>query len=243
MVSRKPKSPGNRAALYLRVSTAQQARDGESLDTQLDRLRAYCAMRGLSPAVEVPDPAQSGGKPLSRRKGGRQLTDAIEAGQVDAVVVAKLDRAWRNAVDCLTTIAAWDRRGVAVHILDMGGSSIDSRSAVGRLFLTLLAGFAEFERNRTAERVSETLAHKFAAGRLRLGSDAPYGWRYQGQSMVPVASEQTIRSTVLALAGEGLRAPTIVKRLDAAGLRNRDGGRFTSMQVYRVLRGCKRVPA
>ena len=64
-----------------------------------------------------------------------------------AVVVLKLDRAFRNAVDCLATVEKWDKSRIALHIVDLAGNSIDSTTAAGKFMLTVLAGTAEMERN------------------------------------------------------------------------------------------------
>ena len=56
----------------------------------------------------------------------------------------------------------WDKQGVTLHLIDMGGASFFTSSAVGRMFLTMLAGFAQFERDLIAERTAAALATKRA---------------------------------------------------------------------------------
>ena len=70
---------------------------------------------------------------------------------------------------------AWDKAGIALHLLDMGGGSLDSASPSGRLMLTMLGGFAEFERRVIGERTKMALARKKELG-FRTGS-VPYGWK------------------------------------------------------------------
>ena len=72
----------------------------------------------------------------------------------------KLDRMFRNAGDCLATVEAWDRAGVALHVVDLGGNAIDTTSAAGRFMLVVLAGAAEMERNLIRERTKAALAVK-----------------------------------------------------------------------------------
>lgn len=79
--------------------------------------------------------------------------------------MVKLDRLGRNALDVLTLIDLLKKRGISVRILNLG---IDTSGAGGRLFLLLLAGFAEFERNIIRERVLSGLETAKAKG-TRLG--------------------------------------------------------------------------
>ncbi len=68
-----------RAIAYIRVSTNEQADSGLGLESQAERIRAYCTMRKLDLVELVSDPGVSGGKPLASREGGQRLLDAIQA--------------------------------------------------------------------------------------------------------------------------------------------------------------------
>ena len=81
----------------------------------------------------------------------------------------KLDRGFRNAGDCLATVERWERSGIALHVVDLGGNAIDTTSAAGRFMLVVLAGAAEMERNLTRERTRSALAGKRANGQ-RIGT-------------------------------------------------------------------------
>lgn len=138
---------------YARVSTEEQSDRGLSLDAQCAAIRGYCAARGLTLLDILVDPAVSGSVELAKRPAGAQLLRHLQSGQVGGVVVTKLDRAFRDTIDCLTIAREWDDLGVGLHLLDIGGMSLDTRSAIGRYFLTMLAGFAELERGLIAERI------------------------------------------------------------------------------------------
>lgn len=237
---RKAAKTGSRAVLYVRVSTTQQASEGLSLDAQRERLAAYCALRGLDVAEVVTDSGESAGKPLAKRTGGKRVLSLVRSKAVDAVVVLKLDRAFRNTADALSTVDGWDKAGVALHVAEMGGLSVDTSSAVGRMFLTLLAGFGEFERNLAAERTTAALAHKARTGDMRIGADAPYGWRYAGKALAELPAEQTVITTIRELRAAGVSYRKLCAELTARGLRNRAGGEFVPMQIERILRGSVR---
>ena len=179
---------------YTRVSTEEQANEGLSLDAQAERIRAYCKAQGLKLVELVRDEGISAAKPLAIRPGGAQLLAAVEAGQAQAVVAVKLDRLFRDAVDCLSTVRGWNERGIALHLLDLGGSAFNSASALGRFFLTVMAGAAEMERNLISERTKSALAYKRAKGEW-LGA-VPFGWRLVGGVLVPEEGEQGIIAAI-----------------------------------------------
>ena len=131
-------------------------------------------MKGLTLLDIVMDAGVSAGKPLATREGGRKLLETVGKRKVGAVLMLKLDRMFRNAGDCLATVERWDRRGVSLHILDLGGNAIDTQSAAGRFMLVVMAGVAEMERNLTRERTRFALAVKRANGQ-RLGGNLPFG--------------------------------------------------------------------
>lgn len=237
---RKPVRAGNRAVVYVRVSTDQQATDGYGLDDQRARLLAYCTLRGLEVVQVVTDAGESAGKPLAKRRGGARVLGLVRSGAVDAVVVLKLDRAFRNTVDALGTVEAWSQAGVSLHIADMSGSAIDTASAAGRMFLTMLAGFAEFERNLTAERTTAALAHKARSGDMRTNGTAPYGWRYEGTTLVEVEAEQAVIALVRVMRKTGVSFRRACSELWRLGHRNRAGGEFAPVQLERMLRGSVR---
>lgn len=224
------------AVLYLRVSTTEQATEGVSLDAQEARLRAYCAMRGLRVAEVVTDAGVSGGKALASREGGARVLDLVRSKMVDSVAAYKLDRLFRDCADCLTVTREWDRKNVALHLVDLGGQAIDTSSAMGRFFLTVMAGAAELERGMVRERTASAMAHK-RANREYCGGEAPYGWSVaaDGVALVPCESEQeAIRSArEIRNAGKSLRA--VGSALAALGLLPRGGGRWHASNVQRLL--------
>jgi site-specific DNA recombinase len=168
----------NQAIGYCRVSTTEQT-NGISLDAQQVRIRSYGESKGLELVDIVVEGGVSASKPLDERCGGRQVLEAIRQG-VGHVVALKLDRLFRNTIDCLTVVKRWEQAGVTLHLIDHGGASIDTSSALGIMFLTMAAGFAEMERTLAAERTAFGLARKREKGE-KTGGDVPYGWRVAGR--------------------------------------------------------------
>ena len=228
------------AVVYCRVSTREQATEGVSLDAQESALRAYCALRSLDVAAVVVDAGVSGGKALSTRAGGRRVLDLVESGEVCSVVAFKLDRLFRDACDCLAVTAQWDRLDVALHLVDLGGQSIDTSTAMGRFMLTVLAGAAEMERNQIRERTAAALQHIKGTG-AQLGGEA-LGWTRTddtdeaGRLVVrKVQAECDTVERIMELRAEGMTLQAIADTLTAEGRPTKRGGQWYPMTVRNVL--------
>ncbi len=134
-----------KVALYARVSTSDRDQDPE---TQLLALRDYCESQDWDIVEEFVDEAPA--RDLRRRTSWRKLLDLSFRRQFNAVVVFKLDRAFRSVKDMHDTLDAWDKVGVSFLSVR---ESFDTSTAVGRLLMNLLASVAEFELEMIGERV------------------------------------------------------------------------------------------
>lgn len=123
---------------YARVSTRGQARDGNSLEAQEQELRA-------NGAEIIYKDAYTGAK--ADRPEFKKLLSELKEG--DTLIVSKIDRFARNAGDAITIINKLVNDKIRVHVLNMG---IADDTASGRLMITILSGFAEFERDLIIER-------------------------------------------------------------------------------------------
>src|SRR5262249_54052461 len=148
----------------------------------------YCQMAGLHLTATFREEAVSGSVPLSKRPSGAKLLDTLS--DVRHIVAFKLDRLFRDAEDALRQTRVWDKAGIELHLIDVGGQAVNTGSAMGRMFLTLMAGFAELERNLIAERTTAVLAHKKEEGRVY--NHEPFGFRRDGDKLVPVVKEMKI---------------------------------------------------
>jgi putative DNA-invertase from lambdoid prophage Rac len=199
---------------YCRVSTTRQVDEGESLDVQQRQLEGYAHMHGLKlTRIEV-EKGVSGSVPVDQRPVGGALLAKLERG--DVLVAAKLDRLFRSALDALNTVALFKEKGVALHLLDLGGDI--AGNGLSKLFLTIAAAFAEAERDRIRERIGQSKADQKARGRY-LGGIIPFGFRRgEDGDLVRHESEQEaireiirlrieerrpLRAVVEAMAGRG----------------------------------------
>ncbi len=149
-----------RAALYHRVSTLDQ-------DPTLARreLQAAATRLGLRTAVQV---EETGSGARNDRPGLRRILEAARHGEVDAVLVWKLDRFGRSALDVLANIRELEGNGVRFIVTTQGIDIRPGGDALGRLILTTLAAVAEFERDLIRERTRLGLQRARASG-VRLG--------------------------------------------------------------------------
>ena len=190
---------GTRAAIYARVSTAG---GGQDVGLQLDELRQVAAQRGWNLVGEFVDEGISGS--VASRPALDQMIDLARRGQIDLVVVWKLDRLGRSLQHLLALLDELAALGVGfVAVRDAG---IDTTTPQGRLLLQLLGAFAEFERAMIRERVT--------AGVRRAQT--------QGKHCGRPAVELDLRPALALLAeGHGLKAISTMLGSNRATLRER----------------------
>jgi len=172
---------GQRAAIYARVSTADQ-----SCERQVDELIAF-AERGGYEVLGIFKETASGA--LANRAARNRILDLAQARQIEAVLVTELSRWGRSTQDLLDTL---DRlAGWKVSVVALSGMTFELDTPHGRMMATLLAGIAQFERDLLSERVKSGLAAARARGK-KLGRQT--GQRPKSDRLAP---------KVLALSAEG----------------------------------------
>ena len=187
---------------YIRCSTTTQVEEGVSLEAQEAAIRSYCHANGLELAEVLIDAGVSGSTPLENRPQGARLPMLMKRKGISAVVATKLDRCFRSSHDALATTDKWAKKNVGLILLDLGGAVLDTTTTMGRLMLTMVAGFGEAERSLIAERTKSALQHKKAQG-LRVSGRAPLGFRFSAGRLVEDEQEQKVLSKVRTLRGLG----------------------------------------
>jgi putative DNA-invertase from lambdoid prophage Rac len=142
-----------RTFAYARVSTT-----GQTTDNQIQEIEA--AGFKVEPRRVVTETI-SGSVATAQRKGFIRLLDKLETG--DVLVVTKLDRLGRNAMDVGSTVAKLAEIGVRVHCLALGG--VDLTSSTGKLTMNVINAVAEFERDLLIERTQAGLSRAKAEGK------------------------------------------------------------------------------
>jgi putative DNA-invertase from lambdoid prophage Rac len=198
---------------YVRVSTARQANEGESLEVQRRQIEGYALMHALTLAGVLVEEGVSGSVPVEDRPVGGQLFAKLQRG--DIVIAAKLDRLFRSALDALKVVESLKTRGVKLHLLDLGGDI--AGNGLSKLFLTIAAAFAEAERDRIRERIGQVKADQKARGRY-LGGKVPFGFRLGNDGdLVPHEAEQETIREIVSLRAQGKTLRTIADAVTTKG--------------------------
>lgn len=223
-----------RCGLYVRVSTAMQASNEEgSLKSQLQRLREEILSRSRygEPWTEIKvyvDEAVSG-KSLDRPR-FKEMVNDLRAGTIDTVVCTELSRISRSVIDFLSF--ARFLQDYKANLLCLK-QQFDSTNAAGRMMITILVAFAEWERESTAERTSENLLARAKRG-LRNGSRVlgfdpdPTRKGY----LVPNAAEKATVNAMFDKYLETGSGKAVTDYLNGAGYRTKTGGRFSTSSVH-----------
>lgn len=179
-----------RAGIYVRVSTAEQAIGGFSLDAQVRAGDEYSQAHGLQAEVYRDEGISAAHESASQRPGFRRLLEDVEAKRIGVVIVHKLDRFSRNLVVTIQSLARIEKAGASFVSLT---ENIDMITPGGRLTTGMFAVFAQFYSDNLATEVSKGRQERALQG-LPNG-DLPFGYLSTGNPRNPpalVAAEATL---------------------------------------------------
>lgn len=214
---------------YIRVSTEDQAQGGVSLDAQRAKLEQYASLYDLE-LVRVVVDAGASAKSLNR-PGLADALGALDSGEAEGLLVAKLDRLTRSVKDLGTLLEGYF--GSRFSLLSVA-DQIDTSTAAGRLVLNVLASVSQWEREAIGERTSAALRHKQSQGE-HVGSPA-LGWEMQDGALVRNAQEETALARLAALRAQGLTYRAIAQTLNAEGVPTKRGGNWNPGTVQRYVK-------
>ena len=167
-----------RAALYARVSTFQQT-DKDSIPAQVDALKKYAEEHNYEIQDIYIDDGISGSL-LAERDELQRLLENVENGNVDIILICKLDRWFRSVKHYLTVQEILDRHSVPWKTI---WESYETATPTGRLMVTQMLAFAEFEAQNTALRINKTFDYK-KKGKEVLSGKVPFGYKIQDKHLV-----------------------------------------------------------
>lgn len=174
--------PKLRCAIYTRKSSEEGLeQDFNSLDAQREASEAYIASQvgegWKAITTRYDDGGFSGG--TMERPGLKKLMGDVDAGQIDVVVVYKVDRLTRSLIDFSKIIECFDDKKVSFVSVTQ---SFNTTTSMGRLTLNVLLSFAQFEREVTGERIRDKIAASKAKG-LWMGGAVPFGYDIDGRTL------------------------------------------------------------
>lgn len=225
-----------RAIAYVRVSSERQADSGLSLEHQQDKCRALATLHDYELIDVVVDAGESAAS--LDRPGMARVLDLVNARQVEAVLVAKLDRCTRSVRDLSDLLDRFARRHVA---LVSASESLNTETAAGRMVVRMLAVVAEWEREAIGERTADALRAKRQRGE-RYGA-LPYGARLSpdGKRLDVDHAEREMIGYACELRDSGLPWREVAERLNANGYRNRRGAAWKLTNVRAAVLTRKRL--
>lgn len=188
---------------YIRVSTQEQAESGLGLESQAIAIRAEANRRGWELEI-IADEGESGSK--TKRPGLLAAKDMLARGEAQALIVAKQDRLFRNALGCLEISRDSKRQGWSLLCLDI---QLDTSTPMGSLMFTNMAGIAEFQLDIIRQRTKDALAVKKAQG-YRLGR--------------PATMPDETRARINALRNSGVTLQGVADTLNTEGIPTARGG-------------------
>ncbi len=219
-----------RALGYVRVSSQDQAREGLSLATQKEKIEAYCNLNDFD-LQGIFEDAGISGKNLTGRPGIQKVLKMANKKEVDAVICFKLDRMFRSTMDALETTQRFNKLGISFHSIN---ERIDTESATGEFFFTLLAAIGQMERRMAGERIKVVMEHKKQNGE-KLGGKIPYGFNVDDGKLIENKAERKVINKILKLNKAGLNYSMIARKLNASKIVAKNGGKWFPQTIKNVI--------
>ena len=233
-----------RCAIYTRKSTEEGLdQDFNSLQAQREACEAYVRSQSQEGWKIVSEPLDDGGYSGGNtdRPALRRLMHLVSAGEIDVIVIYKIDRLTRSLTDFARMAETFDKHNVSFVSVTQ---QFNTTTSMGRLMLNVLLSFAQFEREITGERIRDKIAASKRKG-MWMGGSPPMGYDVRDrQLVVNDADAETIRQVFAAYLEVG-SVPALLTRLEVNGIRtarrysakgNHHGERpFTRGHLYKLL--------
>src|SRR5215470_2520415 len=220
-----------RCAIYTRVSTDQGLeQDFNSLDAQYDASQAYIRSQAHAGwtllRTKYDDGGFSGGN--TDRPALQRLLQDVQAGEIDVIVVYKVDRLTRSLADFAKLVELFDQHNVSFVSVTQ---HFNTTTSMGRLTLNVLLSFAQFEREVTSERIRDKISASKRKG-LWVGGMAPLGYDTKGRKI-------TVNEAEAAATARGLKLaiPTKAHETMGSGLEGVIDGRTVRVGSHQMVCG------
>ena len=220
-----PKNVG----IWIRVSSEDQAK-GESPAHHLERAKHSAAARNWT-VKEVYDLAGISGKTVSEHPEAKRMMADIKRGHISGLIFSKLARLARNTKELLEFSDYFREHNADLISIS---ETIDTSTPAGRLFFTIIAAMATWEREEIADRQKASILVRAKLGKT-INGRAPFGYQWKDRKLLVQPEEAPVRRKMYELFLQYRRKGTVAKMLNAAGHRTREGFIFHDCTVSRLL--------
>jgi site-specific DNA recombinase len=221
-----------RAAIYIRVSTEEQVKEGYSISAQTQRLKAYCIAQDWDVAGMYIDEGISA-KNMKRPR-LQAMVDDIKDGKIDCVLVYRLDRLTRSVLDLYQLLDIFDKHNCKFK---SATEVYDTTTAMGRMFITIVGALAQWERENMGERISMGFQEKVRQGKYA-HNIRPFGYNLDldtGQLSINEDEAKTVKM-IYDLYLKGLGANRVCRHLNEKGITTKGGNVWNDKPLMEILK-------
>ena len=218
-----------KVAIYTRVSTEDQAKEGFSLDAQLEKLRSYCKARDWDICGEYVDDGYSG-RNVKRPAYTRMME---EMDKWDTLLVIKMDRIHRNSKNFMLMMEDLKKHGKEFVSMT---ESLDTSTAMGRFVMDIIQRIAQLESEQIGERVYIGMEQKAKTNGGVLGFNIPYGYDYVDGKLVVNPDEARVVKDIYSWYKQGKSMGKIAEMLNNAKIPTKRGGFWAKKTVSSILK-------
>ena len=223
-----------KTAIYCRVSTEEQAKEGFSIRAQQDKLKDYIKIKGWELQDIYIDEGISGKNITERPEINRLITNVMKK-EVENVLVFKIDRLTRNTKDLISLMDLFNEHNCGFNSLM---ESIDTTTPSGRMFVKIIGIFAEFERENLIERISVACEKKAREGYTHSSFMTPYGYtREIGNREIDIneAEAKVINEIFLMYLEKHKTFSSIAQELNMRGISTNSGSKWGVATIKYIL--------